>query len=269
MSNDPFAANLAYACSLYPSVAEVCRQLDVNRQQFNKYLAGQVRPSRHNMRRICDFFGVTEWELLLEEKRFAELLGIRRSPVAGKQMAGPIRHIEALYRQSANLDRYVGFYYRYFYSFGYPGKIIKSLCALTEADGKYFWKNIEITRDDMLGAGRTIGKYAGSVFFLGERIYIVEYETLMASSITQLMLYPSYHTRIDYLVGVQTGGPTKRGRKPAASFVLLEYLGQGIDLRRAMRRIGLFGESEVDERIRGMIANRMVPGAYVFEAEQL
>ncbi|MDO6588357.1 helix-turn-helix transcriptional regulator [Salipiger sp. 1_MG-2023] len=61
-----FPTNLGFACSLLPSIAEVCRRVDINRQQFNKYLAGSVRPSRHNMRRICDFFGVTESELLMD-----------------------------------------------------------------------------------------------------------------------------------------------------------------------------------------------------------
>lgn len=268
MTRDPFEANLAFACSLYPSVAEVCRKLGVNRQQFNKYLAGQVRPSRHNMRRICDFFGVTEWEMLMEENRFIELLSIRRTPVQGQDLAEPLRHIEALYANSTDLGRYVGYYYRYFYSFGYPGKIIKSLAVISEHKGRYFWKNLEFTPSGLPGSGRAASKYIGAAFYLGDRIYIIEYESLMAGSITSLTLYPSYHTRIDYLAGIQTGGPTKRGRKPAASFVLLEYLGQEIDIRRAFMRLGIFDEADIDERILNRIRNRIPESAFVFEAEQ-
>lgn len=268
MSGDSFHTNLNYACSLYPSVAEVCRRLGINRQQFNKYLSGQVRPSRYNMRKICDFFGVTEWEMLIEEDRFADLIAVRRTPSRGEELAAPLRHIEQLYRRSGDLERYVGYYYRYFYSFGYPGKIIKSLAAIFETDGRYFWKNIEFTPGEIVKSGRTASKYTGAAFYLGERIYIVEYESLMTSSITTLTLYPSYHTRIDYLVGVQTGGPTKRGRKPAASFVLLEYLGRQIDLRRAFQRLGVFDEADIDERIRSRIGNRIPEGSFVFEAEQ-
>ena len=54
-----FSANLNLLCSYQRSIAEVCRKLKLNRQQFNRYLNGQSRPSRHNMRRICDYFGVT------------------------------------------------------------------------------------------------------------------------------------------------------------------------------------------------------------------
>lgn len=269
MSDEPLAANLAYACSLFPSVAEVCRRLEINRQQFNKYLSGQVRPSRHNMRKICDFLGVTEGEMLLEEPHFVDLLAIRRTPAATLVLAEPLRHLEALYRHSVSLDRYVGFYYRYFYAFGYPGKILKSIAVISERDGRYFWKNIEFIPGEGLSRRRTASKYAGLAFFLGERIYIVEYEMLLASSITQLMLYPSYHTRINYLTGIQTGGSLKRGRKPAASLVLLEYIGRQIDLRRAFKSCGIFGEHEIDDRIRSMIQNRIPKNAYVFEAEQL
>jgi len=268
MSADAFQANLNYACSLFPSVAEVCRRLGINRQQFNKYLAGQVRPSRHNMRKICDFFGVTEWEMLIEEDRFVDLIAVRRTPARGEELSAPLRHVEGLYRKSGDLERYEGYYYRYFYAFGYPGKIIKSLAVISQSDGRFFWKNIEFTPGEVLASGRSASKYVGAVFYLGERIYIVEYESLMKSSITALTLYPSYHTRIDYLVGVQTGGPTKRGRKPAASFVLLEYLGRQIDLRRAYQRLGVFDEADIDERIRSRIRNRIPKGAFVFEAEQ-
>ena len=267
MPSDPFRTNLTYACSLFPSVAEVCRRIGINRQQFNKYLSGQMRPSRRNMRRICDFFGVTEWEMLLEEDRFRDLISVRRVPVRNEEMTAPLHHIEALYRESADMQRYLGYYYRYFYSFGRPGKITRSLAAISDSGGRYFWKNIEIARDEVIGSGHNTSKYTGAAFYLGERIYILEYESLMRTSITALTLYPSYKNRLDYLIGVQTGGPTRRGRRPAASLVLLEYLGRHVDLRRAMRKLGLFDEDEIDERIRGKIRNRMAEGAYVFEAD--
>jgi len=66
MNEEPLTENLGYACSLYPSITHVCRRIGINRQQFNKYLAGRARPSRSNMRRICNFFGLTEAELLTE-----------------------------------------------------------------------------------------------------------------------------------------------------------------------------------------------------------
>lgn len=271
MINNPFCRNLATLCSYYPSIADVCRRLGVNRQQFNKYLNGQSRPSRHNMRRICDFFGITESEILLEPGRFEELVSLRRRPIAEGHLAEPLRHVDALFRESASLDRYVGYYYRYFYSFGYAGSIVKSLCALFEEDDRYYWKNIEVMRSKTAGHPTSVSKYIGAAFQFAERIFIVEYDELLRNAITQVTLYPSYRTRVDYMIGVQTGGPLRRGRKPAASRVLLEYLGRRIDIRKALAQTDLFPEHDerIDPKIRDLIRNDIPDGSYVLEVDEI
>jgi transcriptional regulator with XRE-family HTH domain len=269
MSDDPLPPNLGYLCSLYPSIAEVCRKLVINRQQFNKYLSGQARPSRHNMRRICDFFGVTESEMLLEPNRFVELVSLRRRPFATAAFKEPLRHIEGLYQQSAALERYLGYYFRYFYSFGYPNHIIKSLAVIHEQDGRYYWKNMEIMRAAVTGQPTTVSKYVGTCFLLSNRIFIVEYEALLRNSITQLTLYPSYHPRVDRLSGIQTGGPVKRGRKPGASKVMLQYLGRHIDVRRALAAADIFLDQDVEPWIREMVSNRIEAGSSVLDVEEL
>lgn len=264
---DPFPTNLSQLCSYHASIAEVCRKLGINRQQFNKYLAGATRPSRHNMRRICDFFGVTESEMLLEPDRFTDLVSLRRRPRDNGPAREPLKHVEALYRESGSLERYQGFYYRYFYSFGYPGRIIKSLVQIFGHEGRTYWKNMEVSR---LEAGRSdVSKYLGAAFLLAERIIVVEYEALLRNSVTQVMLYPSYSSRIDYLVGIQTGGPARRGRKPAASRVLLQALGRDVDPRRALESAGILPAEDIEPRIREIIRNDLAPGDYVLEVDEI
>ncbi len=264
------AANLSLLCSYHPSVAEVCRRLAFNRQQFNKYLSGQTRPSRSNMRRICDFFGVTEAELLLDPAQFEQLVALRRRPVADGALNRPMQHLETLYRSSQSLDRYKGYYFRYFFSFGNAGKIIRSLVRIYEEDGKYFWKNIELIREPTIGNIRAINKYDGAVFFLADRIYVIEYESLQKHSITQVTFYPSYRSRVDRLLGIQTGGPVRRGRRPAASKVLLEYLGPEIDVRKALRQLGLLSQDapELSATVVDMIRNTMDSESFVFEVDE-
>lgn len=270
MEDDALPVNIAHLCSYYPSIAEVCRRLEINRQQFNRYLGGQSRPSRHNMRRICDFFGVTESEILLDPAQFARLVSLRRHPLSGEEaLAEPLRQIDALYRASGSLSRYVGYYFRYYYSFGYPGMVIKSLAVISERDGKYFWKNIEIARRGSNGQSPALCKYAGVVMLLADRIFVVECETLLRDSITQMTLYPSHQIRVDHLTGIQTGAPVRRGRKPGASLVLLEYLGRDVDLRKALAECNSLSEDEVDPDIIRLIRNRISPGEHVLEAEQL
>lgn len=271
MSADPLPLNLGHLCGFYSSIAVVCRRIEINRQQFNKYLSGQTRPSRHNMRRICDFFGVTEAELLMEPPRFAEIVGLRRRPLSHAALALPLAHLERLYQRSGDLHRYVGYYFRYFYSFGNAGRIIKSLVVIYENEGKFFWKNIERSRPIGGKYGVKTSKYSGILFFLGDRIFAIEYETLLRNSVTEAILYPSYHSRVSCLIGIQTGAPVARGRKPAASVVLLEFLGRLIDLRKALTSCGLFEEADpaIDPMIRSLITNRIPPGTFVLEAEEV
>ena len=75
--SDSLGSNLKLLCSHYRSIAEVCRKLAINRAQFNRYLAGQSRPTPHNLKRICDFFGVEPFELAMPAEQFSRLIGAR------------------------------------------------------------------------------------------------------------------------------------------------------------------------------------------------
>ena len=265
-----FSTNLAALCRRYRSTAEVCRRIGINRQQFNKYLSGQTHPSRHNMQRICDFFGVPEAEMLMDAPRFAQRLDLRDRPMQSTELDVPLRHLERILARSHPMDRYAGHYFRYFYSFGNKGCIIRSLARISVRDGRGYFKNIEVLRDPDTGRWFGSNKYEGMAFQLADRIQIVEYETKEVNSITAMTLYPSYRPRIDVLMGVQTGGPTRRGRKPGASRVAMEYLGTGINLRRALAQTGLFRPDAPTLRrdIVEAIANRIRPDDAVLEVDE-
>jgi transcriptional regulator with XRE-family HTH domain len=63
-------SNLRYLCGYHRSVAEVCRRVAINRQQFNKYLAGANMPSDYNLRKICQFFEVDPGSLFNPHAKF-------------------------------------------------------------------------------------------------------------------------------------------------------------------------------------------------------
>jgi transcriptional regulator with XRE-family HTH domain len=41
------------------SIAHVCRELLINRQQFNRYLSGETMPSEQNISKLSGYFGIT------------------------------------------------------------------------------------------------------------------------------------------------------------------------------------------------------------------
>lgn len=268
--SDELCRNLSLLCSYHPSIAEVCRGLEINRQQFNKYLAGNSHPSRRNMRRICDFFGVSESELLLDPGQFEDIIALKRKPLQQEALSKPLRHLDKLYYHSQDLEKYLGYYFRYFYSFGNQGKVIRSLALIYREDGKYYWKNIEILRDPETGRSQGMNKYEGVLFYLADRLHILEYEAVEVNTITQATLYPSHRNRIGLLLGIQTGGPTRRGRKPGASKVALEHLGRDINLRQALKRTGLFdpGDGAIRSEILSLIENTIAPSSFVLDVDE-
>lgn len=60
-----FGDNLRVLCSTYSSVAGLCRELGVNRTQFNRYLSGESFPRPDVLHQICRFFDV-DARILLE-----------------------------------------------------------------------------------------------------------------------------------------------------------------------------------------------------------
>lgn len=57
------AENLRRLTNGIGSANFVCRELDINRQQFEKYLKGRSLPSPTTLRKICNYFKITEEEL--------------------------------------------------------------------------------------------------------------------------------------------------------------------------------------------------------------
>lgn len=51
-----FGRNLRELVAKRPSISHVCRELDINRTQFNRYLSGEAHPRPHVLYEICAYF---------------------------------------------------------------------------------------------------------------------------------------------------------------------------------------------------------------------
>lgn len=256
------AENLKLLCSYYDSVSEVCRRLGMNRQQFNKYLAGRSTPSRANLRRICTFFGVGESELMLPPRRFAEIVDLRpRRQRDASDQPLHLQHVELLRRLSGSqLDAYRGYYYRYFYSYGFPGRIVKSLFGLYKKGDVYYTKNVGLLTDRQGERVYSVRfKYLGLPMLLNDRIFLLEYESVLRDMVSETILYPAYRNRLDLLLGIQCTLAGRRTREPAAGKVVFEFLGRQINVRKALRNCGLFGadEDKVPDSILQLLDNHI------------
>lgn len=264
---DDFCRNLRLACSFHPSIAVVCRKLDLNRPQFNKYLSGATRPSAHTLQRICDFFGLEAHEIMLPHTRFAQILSVRPERNAAPAEQPWVAHVERLRRESrGGLDKYLGYYFEYYYSMAFPGSVLRSLFYLFRNDDGVFYRRIErLSHVGRHGSGYRC-RYLGMALHLNERIFLLDYESLTGNELTETILFPTYKSRVNRLTGLKIGVSAADRREPACARVVLEYLGHSIDRRSALRQCGLLppDAAVIDPDVLRRIDNRQHGGDHHF-----
>lgn len=265
---DEFCQNLRLLASYETSIAALCRKLSFNRQQFNKYLAGSVFPSRRNMRRICDHFGVTDSEILLPHHNFSQLVSLKSSKEKAKDNSPEGK---ALYRLQENSravpERYIGVYFLYSPSFAFRGLFTRSPVSIFRHEGVVYWKNIEfLRRRDRTEPLQAVSKYIGILCFVGDRLHVLEEEVIFQNVLSQTILYPSFTKQVRHLVGIHTSIADLNRRTPAASRVVLEYLGRSIDLRAALRQCGQFPAELVPALVLENLASSNKYGDGIIEA---
>lgn len=268
MKVDDFAANLKYLCSYYKSVAEVCRRLNINRQQFNKYLGGQSTPSPFNLRKICSFFGVEETEIYLPRETFLLIFNKETPAVV------PITSDRNLARSffpetTAELRKYLGYYHSHVVTPSRPGYILKSITRLFEEDGDVKTKTFEIISvvSDKHSSS-SINKYNGFCFLTSQILYLVEQEHMNDRGYIYTALYPSLRNPVNLLNGLVLGISGGSFRMPYSSRIVLEYLGESPNLRTAIGGCGFLPNDtdQISESVKSLLLVANSPTDYNISA---
>lgn len=263
--SENLGVNLKLACSHYRSISEVCRQLSINRGQFNKYLSGQSQPTPYNLKRIGDFFGVEDYELGLPPEQFARLIGARVTVLPGAGQEDPlVELLRPLRDHGGNLSRYCGYYFEYSNCMSVPGSILLSLVHLREERGTFLFErqerqertsSIDVQAEDWVRC-----RYLGAAFQLQDRLFLVDYESLTVNEMSQTILIPSFKSRITRLNGLKTGVSSGDRRTPACTRVVWEYLGPQINRVNAYRQVMLYAPDDprIDDDIRQRLAGAQI-----------
>ncbi|MEO3429903.1 helix-turn-helix transcriptional regulator [Pelagibius sp. CAU 1746] len=254
-----FIANLRLLCSYHASTSEVCRKIGISRQQFTKYLSGSSFPSQRNLRVLCDFFGVEDYELLMPSDQFANIVRLR--PVRGDD--GPRlpprfeRLIGTAARHANQLRRFHGYYFKYFYSLSEPGMVLRSLVYIYSSENLTQYKTIERLRPFGSRASTPyIFKYDGILLLVGDRLHMIDHEVVVGNEVSQSILYLPNRNRLSQLFGLMIGVAGTEAHQPAAVKVVLEYLGKTVDRKRALAHCGLLdpAHASIDPQICEYIA---------------
>ncbi|ALM52984.1 helix-turn-helix transcriptional regulator [Halomonas huangheensis] len=276
--DDDFAANLRYLCTFYHSIADVCRRLQINRAQFNRYLSGRYKPSGNTMRRICSFFGVEAHEILLPHATFAALVGDR--PRGEEQEDSAEARIEnaretltpnlpdsVIQRGRHGLSRYLGRYHEYYLSMSQPGKVLCTLVTIQQHGEDVIYERAErmpLPSSNLPHRNR----YRGVALLLSSRLFLVDYEAVNEHEITETVLYPSFRSHVTRLNGLKLGVADSSDRVPCCVRVVYERLSQRISLRESLSRCGLYDPDDprLDPSIVAAIRNDVDEGEWHFRA---
>lgn len=251
-----FCENLRLLCGYYRSVAEVCRKLEINRAQFNRYLNGSTKPSTYILEKMCNFFGVEQTEIYLPHEQFRKLIEIRPERKPARSLYA--EHVNRLQHHSAGkFDKYLGYYFEYYNSMSVIGRVIRGLVRIFENEGGVYYERFErFPQRAQLGETYRC-KYLGCAFYLNDRIFLVDYEALTGNEITQTVLFPAYKRKVKRLSGLILGVSSGNQRPIACARIVFEFLGQDINIRKAARQCGILDprEGNIDPTILTVIDN--------------
>ena len=269
MESSDLSRNLKLLIAYSESISEVCKKIKISRQQFTKYLSGKSFPRLQSLQRICDHFGLEDWEILLPHSDFRKLItiktpfGVSDHPSFSNKFLAEIRKKSL---SSRSLAPFLGFYYNHFVLKAKQSMIQRSLVYLFEVDGMVATKTIERTAntDNVM----SVSKYDGIAYYSGHRLYISEREKFLGQTIWHTTLYATTTKREQFFSGLGLGSTTDSVQDISCYRSIFQFLGRTISLREALNGCGLFDldDTEIPIYIRDHIENRIETGDNAFVA---
>lgn len=239
-----FAANLREQCQRFPSIAHVCRETGINRQQFSKYLAGQILPNARTLAKLGSYFQIEEEQLFALRPVDAS-----SQPVTAYPARAALRDIDEaklvdLFRRTSGLKSILqpgalddGYYFLYFCLHKLPGQLMRTVVKVASSETATYFVRHTALRSNLNQLSRVaVGKHHGMVFGNSTELYLVGTNGLVPAHLSAIALEKVQHSRPHILCGV---GVTRGFSQPFASRVCLEYIGTGRKAARfALSRVG-------------------------------
>lgn len=229
-----FGDNLRILANTFPSVSQLCRELGINRTQFNRYLSGESFPRPDVLHRICTFFDVDSRILLEPIENLQPDRGVLNHPLIADYIGAGVNAIP----QDVFPD---GFYRFSRPSFTETDLIITGLVYVFRRDEHTFIRGYE-PRDAMRHQGLPTDsptrEFRGVILPQEDGIAaLVSHRHTMATSFNYLSRVASFQNHFWTGYATRTVRETVTGRRAAR--LVYEYLGTfGPEVLQAARSIG-------------------------------
>lgn len=209
-----FGANLRFLCAERGSIASTCRELQINQQQFSKYLSGRSRPSSANLRKISKFFNILDSDLLQHHDQFTIWYRANATPDLPGRRNDPL--LDAFPGDARAIRAFLGAYQVFYLSPATPGRIIVAAAFLDQVAGVVYSRSLESPFLPQSGR-RQWTRSNGKATYLSDRLFVVECERSRAGSLTSTILVPPHRYRDDLIFGEMMFLASYPRRQPTAS----------------------------------------------------
>jgi transcriptional regulator with XRE-family HTH domain len=243
-----FARNLLDLSTRRGSIADACRGLGMNRQQFSKYLAGTTLPSRESLARICAYFEVGPESLFLPA---AVAPGSTTGPAPGLTDNLVSRAIAAAAGSMTGTELRAGCYNLFFPWPGNPDMCVKAGLAVYRRDGfTLFSRLAKYQVSGRRNTRRARRRDDGIVLRSNGSLHMLAHERKGFRDISLLSFGRANALGPGTMNGLALGSITVPD--PVAMRVSLEYRGSLAAMREAIETSGLIPASspEVPEEFR-------------------
>lgn len=258
-ATEVFSDRLKELCRTKGSYSEVARDLDINRQQFARYLNGSSRPRDLLVHKMAEYFGV-EPQSFFQSHSFS---GVPEGEISVSGSPTVAAMVETLSKANGPLvaesDLESGLYMQYKQSFAMPSKIGCLLMSIKRDENnvvrsKRVFSVVAIKNLPSVGVGET----ATGVFTknLGSLVQI-EFESIAGDLLMSTFKRASIYSLADRVfTGVMLAHGRPDGTGPTAGLNILERIPEKESVLSWARRQGLFNKEEVPEHIRYFLEPR-------------
>lgn len=244
-STQIFSQRLRELCAERSSNSQVARDLDINRQQFARYLNGSTMPRPDMLARIAGYFELNISDLFQIEptQKNQDITDVSQFLFGGTQAelaADPI----------SERDLAAGFYLRYKQMFTRPGYVLVQLMRIRHQGGQVLCEGSYSSklRRDLPGIDMKEREHSTFIKLNGFLVSINIGARFGAMHIC------SYRTGTEYSNQIKPGMQMATGRSgaagPVAGRTVLVQKPHDLGLLAFARRQGVVRQSEIDPQIR-------------------
>jgi transcriptional regulator with XRE-family HTH domain len=245
-SSELFSKSLRRLCFEHSSIAEVCRETGINRQQFNKYLSGRGMPSARTLRRICACLEVSESTLL--GVAGAEGATIERGNNSTGQLVRDFSRLSQRFMPGLSkipkllpFELDVGLYNCYFPFPGYDGFLIRSVVKIWRENTQLcFTRLTRIPRTDGTSGYVVRAHHRGLIIITSEEISFIGRSSsepfhVSVISLDRKILFESLHLGFTL---------TRSANSQISARTVIEPIPADLKTRRVLKSLGVVAISD-------------------------